>query len=194
MNNIKSILSLSEVNAIVNSVVNACFVDGEYRPENRISAEKLSKIIVCTDYFDNSDIEDYSLEFFYEKFFMDDEFISLVREIDTELNSIQNNEIKTAINEKIEYRKNILYKTSAYSETDMALSSLVAKLEEIVSKLGENISEETIDKAVKFLTNFSESKENLSASKIIDTLISKKVIDKEYKEVKKSNKTISKTK
>lgn len=194
MNNIKSILSLSEVNAIVNSVVNACFVDGEYRPENKISAEKLSKIIVCTDYFDNSDIEDYSLEFFYEKFFMDDEFISLVREIDTELNSIQNNEIKMAINEAIEYRKNILYKTSAYSETDMALSSLVAKLEEIVSKLGENISEETIDKAVKFLTNFSESKENLSASKIIDTLISKKVIDKEYKEVKKSNKTISKTK
>ena len=182
MNNIKSILSLSEVNAIVNSVVNACFVDGEYRPENKISAEKLSKIIVCTDYFANSDIEDYSLEFFYEKFFMDDEFISLVREIDVKLNSIQNNEIKMAINEAIEYRKNILYKTSAYSETDMTLSSLVAKLEEIVSKLGENISEETIDKAVKFIMSYFNGKDNSIVNNVIDSLISKKVIGKEYKE------------
>lgn len=194
MNNIKSVLSLSEVNAIVNSVVNACFVDGEYRPENRISAEKLSKIIVCTDYFDNSDIEDFSLESFYEKFFIDDEFISLVREIDTELNSIQNNEIKTAINEAIEYRKNILYKTSAYSETDFALSSFVLKLEEIVGKLGENISEETIDKAVKFITSYFNGKDNSIVNNVIDTLISKKVIGKEYNEVKKSSKTISKTK
>lgn len=190
MNNIKSVLSLSEVNAIVNSVVNACFVDGEYRPENRISAEKLSKIIVCTDYFSDSDVNDFSLETFYEKFFTDDEIISLVKDIDKVLsNNGQNNEIKTAINEMIEYKKNILYKASAYSETDMALSSLIVKLEEIISTLGENISKEDVDKAIKFVMSYFNGKDNSIINNVIDSLISKKIIGKEYKEANKPIKT-----
>lgn len=190
MNNIKSVLSLSEVNAIVNSVVNACFVDGEYRPENKISAEKLSKIIVCTDYFSDSDVNDFSLETFYEKFFTDDEIISLVKDIDKVLsNNGQNNEIKTAINEMIEYKKNILYKASAYSETDMALSSLIVKLEEIISTLGENISKEDVDKAIKFVMSYFNGKDNSIINNVIDSLISKKIIGKEYKEANKPIKT-----
>ena len=180
MTNIKPVLSLVDVNMIVNSVVNACFVDGEYRPENKISAEKLSKIIVCTDYFSDSDVNDFSLETFYEKFFIDDEIIMLVKDIDKTLSSNgQNNEIKTAINEAIEYKKNILYKASAYSETDMALSSLIVKLEEIISTLGENISKEDVDKAIKFVMSYFNGKDNSIVNNVIDSLISKKIIGKE---------------
>ena len=190
MTNIKPVLSLVDVNMIVNSVVNACFVDGEYRPENKISAEKLSKIIVCTDYFSDSDVNDFSLETFYEKFFTDDEIISLVKDIDKTLSSNgQNNEIKTAINEMIEYRKNIIYKASAYSETDMALSSLIGKFEEILSTLGENISKEDVDKAIKFVMSYFNGKDNSIVNNVIDSLISKKVIGKEYKEANKPIKT-----
>ena len=190
MTNIKPVLSLVDVNMIVNSVVNACFVDGEYRPENKISAEKLSKIIVCTDYFSDSDVNDFSLETFYEKFFIDDEIIMLVKDIDKVLsNNGQNNEIKTAINEMIEYKKNILYKASAYSETDMALSSLIGKLEEIISTLGENISKEDIDKAIKFVMSYFNGKDNSIINNVIDSLISKKIIGKEYKEANKPIKT-----
>ena len=190
MTNIKPVLSLVDVNMIVNSVVNACFVDGEYRPENKISAEKLSKIIVCTDYFSDSDANDFSLETFYEKFFTDDEIISLVKDIDKTLSSNgQNGEIKTAINEIIEYRKNIIYKASAYSETDMALSSLIVKLEEIISTLGENISKEDIDKAIKFVMSYFNGKDNSIINNVIDSLISKKIIGKEYKEANKPIKT-----
>ena len=190
MTNIKPVLSLVDVNMIVNSVVNACFVDGEYRPENKISAEKLSKIIVCTDYFSDSDVNDFSLETFYEKFFIDDEIISLVKDIDKTLSSNgQNGEIKTAINEIIEYRKNIIYKASAYSETDMALSSLIVKLEEIISTLGENISKEDIDKAIKFVMSYFNGKDNSIINNVIDSLISKKIIGKEYKEANKPIKT-----
>ena len=190
MTNIKPVLSLVDVNMIVNSVVNACFVDGEYRPENKISAEKLSKIIVCTDYFSDSDVNDFSLETFYEKFFIDDEIIMLVKDIDKTLSSNgQNNEIKTAINEAIEYKKNILYKASAYSETDMALSSLIVKLEEIISTLGENISKEDVDKAIKFVMSYFNGKDNSIVNNVIDSLISKKIIGKEYKEANKPIKT-----
>ena len=190
MTNIKPVSALVDVNMIVNSVVNACFVDGEYRPENKISAEKLSKIIVCTDYFSDSDVNDFSLETFYEKFFTDDEIISLVKDIDKTLSSNgQNNEIKTAINEMIEYRKNIIYKASAYSETDMALSSLIGKFEEILSTLGENISKEDVDKAIKFVMSYFNGKDNSIVNNVIDSLISKKVIGKEYKEANKPIKT-----
>ena len=190
MTNIKPVLSLVDVNMIVNSVVNACFVDGEYRPENKISAEKLSKIIVCTDYFSDSDVNDFSLETFYEKFFIDDEIIMLVKDIDKVLSSNgQNSEIKIAINEMIEYKKNILYKASAYSETDMALSSLIVKLEEIINTLGENISKEDVDKAIKFVMSYFNGKDNSIINNVIDSLISKKIIGKEYKEANKPIKT-----
>lgn len=111
MLNIKSILSLVDVNQIVNTVTTLCFVDGEYCPENKIPAEKLAKIAICTNYFEENPTEEIKLQDFYEKFFADEDIKKLVYDIDCTLNSAQNGEMKTAISNKIEFKKQEIINT-----------------------------------------------------------------------------------
>lgn len=188
---IKPTISFTEYKTVCDQVVNACFSNGKYSPEFLDIMERYYTIIAYTNCdFGIENITTDNIDELYDTL-NNTEMTKIYCDITYKT---QYQSLKNAINEAIDYRKNINYKTSAYSETDLALSSFVFKLEELVGKIGENISEENISKAMKFLTAFGENKENLSASNIINTLISKKVIGKEYKETKKSNKTISKTK
>ena len=193
---IKPTISFTEYKSVCDKVVNSCFPDGIYSPEYRDLIEKYSIILAYVPNYDLGieEINSETVDELYVKLYSP-EVIGLYDAISANaISNMQCNKLIIAIDEAIEFKKNLIYKTSAYSETDMALSSLVFKLEEIVGKLGENITEENISKAMKFLTTFGENKDNFATGKIIDTLINKKIIGKEYKETKKSSKTISKTK
>lgn len=176
---VKEVLTFTEYKAVCDKVANTCFPDNIYSPEYRDLIEIYSLILAYVpDYnFEFEEINNDNVDEVYTRFYSE------------EVSDIYNNIKKTkqydklikSIDEAIEYRKNLIYKASAYSETDIALSSFVFKLEEIIGKISENVSEENISKAIKFLTTFGENKDNFAISKIIDTLISKKVIGKEFK-------------
>lgn len=164
---IKPTISFTEYKTVCDSVVNACFRNGEYAPEYLDMMEQYYAILAYTDY-------DFGIEFINQEN-IDEIYSILHNEQMTEIYSeimgkMQFCSLKNAINEAIDYRKNLIQKSSVYSDTDIALSSLCYKLEEFVDKISNTITPEKINTAMDVLQVISENKSEFSVKNIVDVI------------------------
>ena len=152
-------------------MVNSCFPDGEYSPEYYDFFKRYYMISAyAPDYdFGVKEINSETVEELYSKIY-DEECEALYNEITTS-SMIQEQyvSLRTVIDKAIEHRKNLIYKMSAYSETDIALSSLISKLEEMIDKFSNNFNVDDIAPMIETIKSLSK---NANISEIAQLLIS----------------------
>lgn len=164
---IKPTISFIEYKAICDNTINAVFQNGDYLPEFLDMMTQYYTIIAYTEYdFGIESINVENINKLYE-ILNSDEMIKVYTEI---TKKPQFCSLKYIINEKIEYRKNLNYKSSIYSDTDIALSSLCYKLEEFVDKIGNAVTPEKINTAMDVLQVVSENKGEFTVKNIVDVI------------------------
>lgn len=175
MVNIKSTISFDEYNAIVDKVVNDCFIDNTYSPANYEISFKTALLIAFAPDFDMSDCNDNNT--LWERV-NSDEAIDILDDIANE-NEYIFKMIMETIDKAIEYRIKLLT-SSPMSLTDIALSKLVDVLIDKLEKVNlPEITDEDIKSVQKVATNIES---NEFTNKLVDTLFSKGVFtDKENK-------------
>lgn len=175
MVNIKSTISFDEFNAIVDKVVNDCFIDNTYSPANYEISFKTALLIAFAPDFDMSDCNDNNT--LWERV-NSDEAIDILDDIANE-NEYIFRMIMETIDKAIEYRIKLLT-SSPMSLTDIALSKLIDVLTDKLEKVNlPEITEEDIKSVQKVATNIES---NDFTNKLVDTLFAKGVFaDKENK-------------
>ena len=168
----KERLTFIEFKAFVDSIVDSCFPNGKYSPEYYDFFKRYYMVSAYVpDYdFGIDEINVDTVNDLYAKVY-DDEVTALLEEIITnETFAVQIKTFAKAIDDAIEHRKNLIYKMSAYSETDIALSSLVSKLEELIDKFSNNFNVDDIAPMIETIKSLSK---NANISEIAQLLINK---------------------
>jgi hypothetical protein len=189
---IKNTLTLAEYKAFVDTVVNAVFIttetgEMEYHPEYKDLFTKYAIIEYFTDY--DFGIEEIDFEKFYELCFNDEDVQNTVYTVKIEKE--QYTLLDKAISEAIEFKKNMMYKKSAYSLTDTILSTLLFKIDEIVDKIGDDYQNIDVKKLAETFTSIDG---NLTADNVVDALAEKGFLSKPNRQTRRKNTTITKTK
>jgi hypothetical protein len=182
---IKNTLTLAEYKAFVDTVVNAVFIpnetgETEYHPEYKDLFTKYAIIEYFTDY--DFGAEEIDFEKFYELCFENEDVQNTIYTVMIE--KPQYTFIEKAINEAIEFKKNMLYKQSTYSLTDTVLAELVMKLNDIVDKIDENYGDIDMKKLAETFGNLGD---NLSADKVVDAFAEKGFLDKPNRTTRRKN-------
>lgn len=189
---IKNTLTLAEYKAFVDTVVNAVFIttetgETEYHPEYKDLFTRYAIIEYFTDY--DFEVEEIDFEKFYELCFNDEDVQNTVYTVKIEKE--QYTLLDKAISEAIEFKKNMMYKKSAYSLTDTILSTLLFKIDEIVDKIGDDYQNIDVKKLAETFTSIDG---NLSADNVVDALAEKGFLSKPNRQTRRKNATITKTK
>ena len=180
----KNTLTLVEYKEFIDTVVSAIFINDEYHPEYRDLFTKYSIVKYFTDYDFGTDEIDF--EKFYDMCITDEiENIILTVMIEKPQYAL----IETAINEAIEFKKNMLYKQSAYSLTDTILAELIMKINDIVDKIDESYSDIDVKKLAETFTNIEGS---LNTDSVVDALAEKGFLSKPNRQTRRKNITKSK--
>lgn len=165
---IKTTISFTEFKAIVDFVVDKCFDEnGNYDPTYKNFWFNYCVLNYYTDY-PLFTIPDHSIDEIFEQVYSN-ECIDLVKQINHD-SCASYNDMNTAIAERIEHRLNCKYKTSAYSLTDISVSSFIDKLSESLDNIGNVID---IEKIGTWLNNFVNNLDKEDTAKNNITVSSK---------------------
>lgn len=142
--NLKETISLPEYKAIIDVVVQKCFdEDNNYEPSLKEYWLRYCVIKMYTDYFSKIGEKDKSLEDVFQMLYSED-----CEKLYTGLfwHNSQVGDLSEAVNKKIDYKLNCIYKASSYSMTDTVLANLLDSLNELLTN-------GKLDKIISLFTN-----------------------------------------
>ena len=181
---IKTAISFDEYNAIVNKVVNDCFLDGTYSPANYDLSLRTALLCAFAPDYDLSGCDDNNA--LWERV-MSNEANEIIEKIESF--DIQHLIIK-AIRENIDYRIKLLT-SGSMSMTDIALSTLVETITKKVEQIDTSmLTKENMDTMIKAVNATQDGK---FAESLVDTMLDKGLLAKPNRETRRKNGQRSKT-
>lgn len=171
---VKKNVSFTERCAIINKVVEDCFIGGEYTPENYEISYRTAMISAFCPEFDLSSETNNEL---WEKV-NSDEALEILHKIDLDIDYGFVESIDNAINHRLRIIEN-----TSYSMTDVALSSLLNILSEKIESIDlSSLSKDNIGALVNAANEINNSE---FADSLVKSMINNGVISKEVKKTAK---------
>ena len=175
---IKTAISFDEYNAIVDKVVNDCFLDGTYFPANYELSFRTSLLLAFAPDYDLSDCTDNNE--LWERVTNDKagEILTHIRH-----NNIYYS-LEETIENAIEYRIKMLT-SGSMSMTDIALSTLVETLTKKVEQIDTSmLTKENMDTMIKAV---NATQDGNFAENLVDTMLDKGMLAKPNRETRRKN-------
>ena len=181
---IKNAISFDEYNAIVDKVVNDCFLDDTYSPANYELSFRTALLLAFAPDYDLSGCED------------NNELWNKVtnEEAEETLSYIRKNDIcydlEVAVDNAIDYRIKLLT-SGTMSMSDLALSKLFNVLTEKVENIDTSmLTKENMDVMIKAVNATQDSN---FAENLVDTMLDKGLLAKPNRETRRKNGQRNKT-
>lgn len=176
-------ISFDEYNAIINKVIEDCFVDGVYSPAIYELSLRTSLISAFTPDFDLSDCKDNNT--LWER--VTNENAEIIIENIKRTNDYQN--IITAIDKGIQHRLSVI-ESSPMSLSDIALSKLFSVITDKIDSIDTDVlNKDTIEALIA--ANKQSGKENF-VDKLVDTMVEKGLVSKPNRATRRSSSKKSK--
>lgn len=183
MINVKNTISFDEYNAIINKVVEDCFVDGVYSPALYELSLRTSLISVFAPDYDFSGCEDNNS--LWEKV-TSKECKDILGEI---CETMVYDNIRLAIAQGINHRLKVI-ESSPMSLSDIALSKLIDVVTTKIDSIDTDVlNKDTIEALMA--ANEQSGKENF-VDKLVDTMIEKGLVSKPNRATRRSSSKNSK--
>jgi hypothetical protein len=184
MINIKTKISFDEYSAIVDKVVNDCFINDMYSPANYELSIRTALLCAFAPEFNLSDCKDNNA--LWERV-CNDEAESILSDIyDTDTYSY----LLDAIYNAIGYRKSLIT-SGGMSMSDIALSKLFDVIVEKVEKIDTSIfDKETIESMTKAI---KKTKDGNFEENLVDVMLDKGLLAKPNRQTRRKNSNINKS-